>query len=58
MITAIGIIAAILVVIVVVFVFSRLTGLFWPGSGQDSQENSDRGGHPVRIYGGNPGDPG
>ena len=39
MITAIGIIAAILVVIVVVFVFSRLTGLFWPGSGQDSQEN-------------------
>lgn len=39
MIAAIGIIAAILVVIVVVFVFSRLTGLFWPGSGQDSQEN-------------------
>lgn len=39
MIVAIGIIAAILVVIVVVFVFSRLTGLFWPGSGQDSQEN-------------------
>lgn len=39
MIDAIGIIAAILVVIVVVFVFSRLTGLFWPGSGQDSQEN-------------------
>ena len=39
MIAAIGIIAAILVVIVVVFVFSRLTGRFWPGSGQDSQEN-------------------
>lgn len=39
MIAAIGIIVAILVVIVVVFVFSRLTGLFWPGSGQDSQEN-------------------
>lgn len=39
MIAAIGIIAAILVVIVVVFVFSRLTGLFWPGSEQDSQEN-------------------
>lgn len=39
MIAAIGIIAAILVVMVVVFVFSRLTGLFWPGSGQDSQEN-------------------
>lgn len=39
MIAAIGIIAAILVVIVVVFVFSRLTGLFWPGSGQDNQEN-------------------
>ena len=39
MIAAIGIIAAILVVIVVVFVFSRLAGLFWPGSGQDSQEN-------------------
>lgn len=39
MIAAIGIIAAILVVIVVVFVFSRLTGLFWPESGQDSQEN-------------------
>lgn len=39
MIAAIGIIAAILVVIVVVFVFSRLTGLFWLGSGQDSQEN-------------------
>lgn len=39
MIAAIGIIAAILVVIVVIFVFSRLTGLFWPGSGQNSQEN-------------------
>ena len=39
MIAAIGIIAALLVLIVVVFVFSRLTGLFWPGSGQDSQEN-------------------
>ncbi len=39
MIAAIGIIAAILVVIVVVFVFSRLTGLFWPGSGQNSQAN-------------------
>lgn len=37
MIAAIGIIAAILVVIVVVFVFSRLTGLFWPGSGQNTQ---------------------
>lgn len=37
MIAAIGIIAAILVVIVVIFVFSRLTGLFWPGSGQNSQ---------------------
>lgn len=37
MIAAIGIVAAILVVIVVVFVFSRLTGLFWPGSGQNSQ---------------------
>ena len=39
MIAAIGIIAALLVLIVVVLVFSRLTGLFWPGSGQDSQEN-------------------
>lgn len=37
MIAGIGIIAAILVVIVVVFVFSRLTGLFLPGSGQNSQ---------------------
>lgn len=38
MIAAIGIVAAILVVIVVVFVFSRLTGLFWPGSRQDQTE--------------------
>lgn len=39
MIAAIGIVAAVLVVIVVIFVFSRLTGLFWPGSGQGSQQN-------------------
>ncbi len=32
-----GIVAAVLVAVVVIFVFSRLTGLFWPKSGQ-SQE--------------------
>lgn len=32
-----GIFAAVLVTVVVVFVFSRLTGLFWPKSGQDKE---------------------
>ena len=32
-----GIFAAVLVAVVVVFVFSRLTGLFWPKSGQDKE---------------------
>ena len=32
-----GIFAAVLVVVVVIFVFSRLTGLFWPKSGQDKE---------------------
>lgn len=32
-----GIFAAVLVAVVVIFVFSRLTGLFWPKSGQDKE---------------------
>lgn len=36
-IMVIGIFAAVLVAVVVIFVFSRLTGLFWPKSGQDKE---------------------
>ena len=36
-ITGIGIVAAILVVAVVLFVFSRLTGLLWPGTDQTKE---------------------
>lgn len=32
-----GIVAAVLVAVVVIFVFSRLTGLFWPKSSQDKE---------------------
>lgn len=32
-----GIFAAVLVAVVVIFVFSKLTGLFWPKSGQDKE---------------------
>lgn len=36
-IMVVGIFAAVLVAVVVIFVFSRLTGLFWPKSGQDKE---------------------
>lgn len=37
-ITGIGIVAAILIVAVVLFVFSRLTGLLWPGTGKEPSQ--------------------
>ena len=36
-----GIVAAVLVAVVVIFVFSRLTGLFWPKSGQDNKKETE-----------------
>lgn len=40
-ITVMGIVAAVLVAVVVIFVFSRLTGLFWPKSGQDNKKEAE-----------------